>query len=71
MTIDSAIERGSFIFVYDQHGRTLFSNAKGSGAKGRIAGTRRLHRHRPLRLNHLHVRRTQHDDLRQGGVTGS
>ena len=33
MAIGSAIERGSLICVYDQHGITLFSKAKGSGAK--------------------------------------
>jgi hypothetical protein len=29
MTIGSAIERGSLICVYDQHGITLFQKAKG------------------------------------------
>jgi hypothetical protein len=36
--IGSAIERGSFIFVHDEHGRTLFSKAKGSGAKDGLLG---------------------------------
>jgi hypothetical protein len=38
MAIGSAIERGSFIFAYDEHGRTLFSKAKGSGAKDGLLG---------------------------------
>ena len=36
--IGSAIERGSFIFAYDEHGITLFSKAKGSGAKDGLLG---------------------------------
>ena len=31
MAIGSAIERGSLIQVFDEHGRTLFSKARGSG----------------------------------------
>ena len=38
MAIGSAIERGSFILVYDEHGITLFSKAKGSGAKDGLLG---------------------------------
>jgi hypothetical protein len=38
MAIGSAIERGSFIFAYDEHGRTLFSKARGSGAKDGLLG---------------------------------
>ena len=38
MAIGSAIERGSFIFVFDEHGRTLFSKAKGSGPKDGLLG---------------------------------
>jgi hypothetical protein len=38
MAIGSAIERGSFIFAYDEHGRTLFSKAKGSGPKDGLLG---------------------------------
>jgi hypothetical protein len=38
MTIGSAIERGSLICVYDQHGITLFSKARGSGAKDGLLG---------------------------------
>ena len=36
--------------------------------QGRIAGIHRFHRHRALWLDHLHVRREGHDDLRQGSV---
>ena len=38
MAIGSAIERGSLICVYDQHGITLFSKARGSGAKDGLLG---------------------------------
>ena len=38
MAIGSAIERGSFIFVYDERGTTLFSKAKGSGPKDGLLG---------------------------------
>ena len=38
MSIGSAIERGSFIFAYDEHGRTLFSKARGSGPKDGLLG---------------------------------
>ena len=31
MAIGSAIERGSLICVFDEHGRTLFSKARGNG----------------------------------------
>ena len=31
MAIGSAIERGSFIFVYDEKGHVLFSKSRGSG----------------------------------------
>jgi len=36
--IGSAIERGSYIFVYDEHGRTLFSKGRGSGHKDGLLG---------------------------------
>ncbi len=36
--IGSAIERGSSIFVYDEHGHILFSKAKGSGARDGLLG---------------------------------
>jgi hypothetical protein len=36
--IGSAIERGSFIFVYDDGGHVLFSKARGSGPKDRLLG---------------------------------
>jgi hypothetical protein len=36
MAIGSAIQRGSLICVYDEHGRTLFS--KGSGATDGLLG---------------------------------
>ena len=38
MAIGSAIERGSFICVYDEHGITLFSKARGSGPKDGLLG---------------------------------
>ena len=38
MAIGSAIERGSLICVYDQHGHTLFSKARGSGPKDGLLG---------------------------------
>jgi hypothetical protein len=39
VAIGSAIERGSFIFAYDEHGRTLFSKARGSGPKERACSS--------------------------------
>ena len=36
--IGSALEQGSCVFVYDEHGRTLFSKAKGSGPKDGLLG---------------------------------
>ena len=38
MAIGSAIERGSLICVYDEHGTTLFQKARGSGAKDGLLG---------------------------------
>ena len=38
MAIGSALERGSFIIVYDEHGRTLFSKARGSGPQDGLLG---------------------------------
>jgi hypothetical protein len=38
MAIGSAIERGSMIVVFDQHGNTLFSKARGSGPKDGLLG---------------------------------
>ena len=38
MAIGSAIERGSLIQVFNEHGRTLFSKARGSGAKDGLLG---------------------------------
>ncbi len=38
MAIGSAIERGSLIQMFDEHGHTLFSKAKGSGAKDGLLG---------------------------------
>jgi hypothetical protein len=38
VAIGSAIERGSLICVYDEHGRTLFSKARGSGPKDGLLG---------------------------------
>ena len=36
--IGSAIERGSVICVFDEHGMTLFSKAKGSGPNDGLLG---------------------------------
>jgi hypothetical protein len=38
MAIGSAIERGSYIFAYDEHGRILFSKAKGAGPRDGLLG---------------------------------
>jgi hypothetical protein len=38
MAIGSAIERGSLICVYDEHGSTLFQKARGSGATDGLLG---------------------------------
>ena len=43
---------------------------QGIRRQGRIAGFHRLHRHRSLRLDHLHLRQTRRDHLCQVGVTG-
>jgi hypothetical protein len=36
--IGSALERGSLIVVFDEHGRTLFSKARGSGPNDGLLG---------------------------------
>ena len=36
--IGSAIERGSLIYVYDHHGRTLFMKPRGSGSQDGLLG---------------------------------
>jgi len=36
--IGSALERGSQIVVFDEHGRTLFSKSKGSGPNDGLLG---------------------------------
>jgi hypothetical protein len=38
MAIGSAIERGSYIFVYDQRGTTLFSKTRGNGPNDGLLG---------------------------------
>jgi hypothetical protein len=38
MAIGSAIERGSFIFVYDENGHVLYSKATGNGANDGLIG---------------------------------
>jgi hypothetical protein len=38
MAIGSALERGSLICVYDEHGITLFSKAKGDGPSDGLLG---------------------------------
>jgi hypothetical protein len=39
MAIGSAIERGSLIHVYDEHGSILFQKAMGSGPDGLLGFT--------------------------------
>jgi hypothetical protein len=36
--IGSALERGSLIVVFDEHGRTLFSKARGNGPNDGLLG---------------------------------
>ena len=38
MAIGSALERGALIYVYDEHGRTLFAKNKGSGPNDGLLG---------------------------------
>jgi hypothetical protein len=38
MAIGSAIERGSLIQVFDEHGMTLFSKARGNGTNDGLIG---------------------------------
>jgi len=38
MAIGSALERGSLICVYDEHGSTLFQKSRGSGATDGLIG---------------------------------
>lgn len=38
MAIGSAIERGSLIYVFDEHGRTLFAKARGNGPDDSLMG---------------------------------
>lgn len=38
MAIGSALERGSLIYVFDEHGMTLFSKARGSGPNDGLLG---------------------------------
>ena len=52
MKIGSAIERGSFIFAYDEHGITLFSKAKDQAPRTDCWDSP-VHRHRTVRLDHL------------------
>ena len=43
MSIGNAVEKGSLIYVYDEHGRQLFARSKGShpgdGLKGYTSNT--------------------------------
>ena len=50
--IGSAIERGSLILVYDDHGHAV-PESQGIRRQGRAAGIHGFHRHRALRLDHL------------------
>jgi hypothetical protein len=68
MAIGSAIERRSLIVVFSEHEVSLVSKAKGSGPK-RFAGILWFHRHRTLRVDHLHVRREGYDAVLEGGMT--
>ena len=38
MAIGSALERGSLIYVYDEHGTTLFAKNKGNGPNDGLIG---------------------------------
>jgi hypothetical protein len=38
MAIGSAIERDSYIFVFDENGRTLYSKARGNGPHDGLLG---------------------------------
>ena len=38
MAIGNALERGSLICVYDEHGRILFQKAKGNGPNDGLLG---------------------------------
>jgi hypothetical protein len=38
MAIGSAIERDSFIFVFNEHGQTLFSKVRGNGPNDGLLG---------------------------------
>ena len=63
MAIGSALERGSFIFAYDEHGRTLFQKARGSGPNDGLLGS--------LAPPSPHgTVRSGYDDLLKGGMTG-
>jgi hypothetical protein len=71
MAIGSALERGSLICAYDEHGITLFQKVRGISVYRRPAGIHQFHRHCQIRLDHLHLRRTRHHHLRQGSIMGS
>ena len=70
MAIGSAIERGSLICVYDERGSTLFSKARGSGAKDGLLGF--TGSTVTVRFGSIIYTYDEHgdDDLRQGGMTG-
>ena len=53
--IGSAIERGSLIFVYDEHGRTLFSKAGDQAPRTGCWDSPVP----PSRLDHLRLRRAR------------
>jgi sensor domain CHASE-containing protein len=38
MAIGSAVQKGQYVFVYDEKGRTLFSKSGGSGASDGLVG---------------------------------
>ena len=38
MAIGSAIERDSYIYVFDENGRSLFSKVRGNGSKDGLLG---------------------------------
>jgi hypothetical protein len=65
--IGSAIERGSLICAFDEHGMTLFSKAKGSGPNDGLLGFSGSTV--TVRFDHLHVRREGHDAVLEGGMT--
>ena len=64
--IGSAVERGSLICMFSEHGTTLCQKIRGSGPKDGLLGFHGFHRHRELRLDHSHLRCSVVRGIRQG-----